>query len=165
MGVIVFFKIVPVVLTSIYVKTTGKAFVSEHTPIKNCSKRQFQTITPIESCCYNHSKIKNTVVTTVFYVTEMNSSPQRDFFLQCILPICIHCIVIARVPCTLDSLHNCYSNVIQINQHVKSFKMRCHITFPVFSGFMGEPDPENRIYGYRWNPQVKPDPWVPLPRL
>ena len=35
----------------------------------------------------------------------------------------------------------------------------------VFSGFPDEPGPEIRIYGHFWNPQVKPDPWVPLPFL
>ena len=34
-----------------------------------------------------------------------------------------------------------------------------------FPGFPAEPDPENRIYGHRWNPQFKPDLGVPLPRL
>ena len=35
----------------------------------------------------------------------------------------------------------------------------------VFSGLPDEPGPEIRIHGHFWNPQVKPDPWVPLPFL
>ena len=31
--------------------------------------------------------------------------------------------------------------------------------------FSDEPGLEIRIYGHFWNPQVKPDPWVPLPFL
>ena len=32
-----------------------------------------------------------------------------------------------------------------------------------FYEFPDEPGPEIPIYGHFWNPQVKPDPWIPLP--
>ena len=45
MGVLSFSKTVPVVLTSIYVKKTGNAFVGENTPIKTVLTDSFQTTT------------------------------------------------------------------------------------------------------------------------
>ena len=61
--------------------------------------------------------------------------------------------------------HSHYKNLLAI-----AFKMRCRMPFYIFPFFFrfpyfsANPETEIRIFGYRWNPWVKPDPQVPCRR-
>ena len=66
--------------------------------------------------------------------------------------------ILDQVPCNkLDQSTYVSPAVIEQNG-LKQF-------FSCFSYFLANPEMEIRIYGYRWNPWVKPDPQVPCRHL